>query len=126
MDSEAVFITESGKYTKRQFSISGGSVGLFEGKRIGRAKNLEKLQKEIKGLEVPEGYTPLYQLLPKLASTGISMNITRHKRLLKICEEIYQDEENLHPKEKEELYKILAEVNPKKYPPKKEEDQKDQ
>lgn len=51
MDSEAIFITESGKYTKRQFSISGGSVGLFEGKRIGRAKNLEKLQKEIKDLE---------------------------------------------------------------------------
>lgn len=51
MDSEAVFITENGKYTKRQFSISGGSVGLFEGKRIGRAKNLEKLQKEIKDLE---------------------------------------------------------------------------
>lgn len=51
MDSQAIFITESGKYTKRQFSISGGSVGLFEGKRIGRAKNLEKLQKEIKELE---------------------------------------------------------------------------
>lgn len=51
MDDDAVFITESGKYTKRKFSISGGSVGLFEGKRIGRAKNLEKLQKEIKHLE---------------------------------------------------------------------------
>ena len=51
MDSEAIFITESGKYTKRRFSISGGSVGLFEGKRIGRAKNLDKLQKDIKGLE---------------------------------------------------------------------------
>jgi len=51
LDSNAVFITESGKYTKRKFSISGGSVGLFEGKRIGRAKNLEKLQKEIKTLE---------------------------------------------------------------------------
>ena len=51
MDEEAVFITESGKYTKRKFSVSGGSVGLFEGKRIGRAKNLEKLQKDIKSLE---------------------------------------------------------------------------
>jgi chromosome segregation protein len=51
MDEEAVFITENGKYTKRKFSISGGSVGLFEGKRIGRAKNLEKLQKSIKELE---------------------------------------------------------------------------
>ncbi|MCS5489305.1 chromosome segregation protein SMC [Algoriphagus limi] len=49
-DSEAVFISESGKFTKRQFSLSGGSVGLFEGKRIGRAKNLEKLDKEIKDL----------------------------------------------------------------------------
>ncbi len=51
MDDGATFITESGKYTKRKFSISGGSVGLFEGKRIGRAKNLEKLQKDIKTLE---------------------------------------------------------------------------
>lgn len=49
-DTEAVFISENGKYTKRKFSISGGSVGLFEGKRIGRAKNLEKLDKEIKDL----------------------------------------------------------------------------
>jgi chromosome segregation protein len=49
-DSHAIFITESGKFTKRRFSISGGSVGLFEGKRIGRAKNLEKLEKDIKEL----------------------------------------------------------------------------
>lgn len=49
-DSETIFIAESGKYTKRKFSLSGGSVGLFEGKRIGRAKNLEKLDKEIKDL----------------------------------------------------------------------------
>ncbi|MBS4071112.1 MAG: chromosome segregation protein SMC [Algoriphagus sp.] len=49
-DPECVFLSETGKYTKRKFSISGGSVGLFEGKRIGRAKNLEKLDKEIKEL----------------------------------------------------------------------------
>ncbi len=49
-DDENTFITKSGKLTKRRFSISGGSVGLFEGKRIGRAKNLEKLDKEIKEL----------------------------------------------------------------------------
>ena len=49
-DQGAIFITENGKFTKRKFSISGGSVGLFEGKRIGRAKNLEKLEKEIKEL----------------------------------------------------------------------------
>ncbi|EAZ82838.1 chromosome segregation protein SMC [Algoriphagus machipongonensis] len=49
-DKDVVFISESGKFTKRKFSLSGGSVGLFEGKRIGRAKNLEKLDKEIKEL----------------------------------------------------------------------------
>ena len=49
-DEEAIFITANGKFTKKRFSISGGSVGLFEGKRIGRAKNLEKLDREIKKL----------------------------------------------------------------------------
>ncbi len=47
---ENTFITKSGKITRRRFSISGGSVGLFEGKKIGRAKNLEKLDKEIREL----------------------------------------------------------------------------
>ena len=49
-DPDCVFLSETGKYTKRKFSLSGGSVGLFEGKRIGRAKNLEKLDREIKEL----------------------------------------------------------------------------
>lgn len=47
---ENTFITKSGKVTRRRYSISGGSVGLFEGKKIGRAKNLEKLEVEIKEL----------------------------------------------------------------------------
>jgi chromosome segregation protein len=47
-DDDNTFITKSGKVTKRKFSLSGGSVGLFEGKKIGRAKNLEKLDKEIR------------------------------------------------------------------------------
>lgn len=51
-DHDCTFITRSGKVIKRKNSISGGSVGLFEGKRIGRARNLEKLQKEIKELTI--------------------------------------------------------------------------
>ena len=50
-DANATFITQSGKLIKRKYSVSGGSVGLFEGKRIGRAKNIEKLDKEIKVLQ---------------------------------------------------------------------------
>lgn len=49
-DGKCTFITRNGKIIRRAFSISGGSVGLFEGKRIGRAKNLEKLQVEIRSL----------------------------------------------------------------------------
>jgi len=49
-EDDNTFITKSGKVTRRRFSLSGGSVGLFEGKKIGRAKNLEKLDKEIKEL----------------------------------------------------------------------------
>ena len=42
-----VVIEKNGKYVKGKYSLTGGSVGLFEGKRIGRVKNLEKLQEEI-------------------------------------------------------------------------------
>ncbi|MEN9882941.1 MAG: hypothetical protein RLZZ420_158 [Bacteroidota bacterium] len=46
-----VILEQSGKYVKGKFALSGGSVGLFEGKKIGRAKNLEKLVEEIAALE---------------------------------------------------------------------------
>ena len=42
-----VVIEKSGRYVKGKYSLTGGSVGLFEGKKIGRAKNLEKLLEEI-------------------------------------------------------------------------------
>lgn len=42
-----VVIEKQGRYVKGKFSLTGGSVGLFEGNKIGRAKNLEKLQQEI-------------------------------------------------------------------------------
>lgn len=43
----AIILEKTGKYVKGKYSLTGGSVGLFEGKKIGRAKNLEKLQAEI-------------------------------------------------------------------------------
>ncbi len=47
----AVILEKTGKYVKGKYALSGGSVGLFEGKKIGRAKNLEKLSEEIAALE---------------------------------------------------------------------------
>jgi chromosome segregation protein len=43
----AVILEKNGKYVKGAYSLSGGSVGMFEGKKIGRAKNLEKLKEQI-------------------------------------------------------------------------------
>lgn len=45
-----VFISKNGKYCRTRHSLSGGSIGLFDGKRIGRAKHLENLSKEIETL----------------------------------------------------------------------------
>lgn len=51
---ELTMLSKSGTFVRRKFSLSGGSVGLFEGKKIGRKKNLEILENEIKKLETTE------------------------------------------------------------------------
>ncbi|PSR04243.1 MAG: chromosome segregation protein SMC, partial [Bacteroidetes bacterium SW_11_45_7] len=44
-------MTQNGQFIKSAYALAGGSSGLFQGKRLGRAKNLEKLKKEINQLE---------------------------------------------------------------------------
>lgn len=51
---ELTILSKSGTFVRRKFSLSGGSVGLFEGKKIGRKKNLEILEVDIKKLETTE------------------------------------------------------------------------
>jgi chromosome segregation protein len=51
----AVVLEKTGKFVKGKYSLTGGSVGLFEGKKIGRAKNMEKLQEEIRKQQVVVG-----------------------------------------------------------------------
>jgi chromosome segregation protein len=48
----AVILEKTGKYVKGRYSLTGGSVGLFEGKKIGRAKNLEKLAADIQAQDL--------------------------------------------------------------------------
>lgn len=50
-DGAFVILSKSGMFSKNRIGMSGGSVGLFEGKRIGRVKNLEKLSKDINKTE---------------------------------------------------------------------------
>ncbi|MEM8907507.1 MAG: chromosome segregation protein SMC, partial [Bacteroidota bacterium] len=67
-NKNVVLLSKSGRFVQKQFSVSGGSVGLFEGKKIGRKKNLEVLELEIKKLEKEERKlsTEFYTLRDKL------------------------------------------------------------
>jgi chromosome segregation protein len=47
LQNGSVVLEKNGKYVKGRYTLTGGSVGIFEGKKIGRAKNLEKLHEEI-------------------------------------------------------------------------------
>ena len=51
LEAGTVILAKSGRLIQRRRSLSGGSVGLFEGKKIGRKKTLEKLTKSIAQLE---------------------------------------------------------------------------
>jgi chromosome segregation protein len=66
---KVVVIAKSGKFIRRDFALSGGAVGLFEGKKIGRAKNLEKLQEEIKALELST-----YKLHQQVSNAQVKIN----------------------------------------------------
>lgn len=50
LDNGNVLVAKSGKMIRGRYTLGGGSVGLFEGNKIGRAKNLERLAKEIQDL----------------------------------------------------------------------------
>lgn len=53
-DPDITILDGSGSWTRRSYSLSGGSVGLFEGKKLGRKKNLETLDRQIRKLEKEE------------------------------------------------------------------------
>jgi chromosome segregation protein len=46
-----VYLSADGQMSRKKAVLSGGSVGLFEGKKIGRSKNLDLLSKQIKQLD---------------------------------------------------------------------------
>lgn len=47
----AIMLDKEGKYYKGKYFLIGGSVGIFEGNKIGRVKNLEKLKEKIDSQE---------------------------------------------------------------------------
>ncbi|MEQ8245240.1 chromosome segregation protein SMC [Fulvivirga sp.] len=114
-DDNNTFITKNGKVTKRRFSLSGGSVGLFEGKKIGRAKNLEKLEKEIKQLskklnEVEQSLSEKQKELEKLKSSSLKEEIETTQEDIN-----HVNEEYISIKTKQEQFsKMLSDADMRK------------
>ncbi len=50
LENGNIIVSKSGKVIRGKYTFGGGSVGLFEGNKIGRAKNLERLAGEIETL----------------------------------------------------------------------------
>lgn len=86
-DETQVLLAKSGKFIQKKFSISGGSVGLFEGKKIGRKKNLENLEKAIKKGEANENklstsYYKLKDQVEELKQQRYTPQINQEKQAL--------------------------------------------
>jgi len=80
-----VWLTQKGAFVQQRFVLSGGAVGLFEGKRLGRARNLKRLEQEIN------------ELVNKLSIEKNTLN-TLQKRLAELKSRNFQKEINTQNK----------------------------
>lgn len=101
----AIVLEKHGKYVKGKYSLTGGSVGVFEGKKIGRAKNLEKLAGQIqaqeiivKGLKdaIQEKHNEVLAYNEQLKETAIKQAQEDINRLTNLVFSLQNKVENLH------------------------------
>lgn len=101
----AVVLEKHGKYVKGKYSLTGGSVGLFEGKKIGRAKNLEKLREEIitqqevvskLGRDIQEKHNEVIGYNEQLKENAIKQAQEDISRLTNLVFSLQNKIENLH------------------------------
>lgn len=82
-------IAKEGGYIRGQRTLSGGSIGLFEGNKIGRAKNLERLY-----MEIEEKQSLISQLKVQIQETQQLLNDLQqslHQKDIDLCKQnIYQ------------------------------------
>lgn len=74
--SDCTVVDASGKMIVGNYTLGGGSVGLFEGNKIGRAKNLERLAQEIETLQqkTTELKTQISDTQNKISGFNLELN----------------------------------------------------
>lgn len=83
-NTKGIVLEKTGKIVKGEYSFSGGSVGLFEGKKIGRVKNLEKIAREI---EVQKEKTQsLRKIIDDIAGEVIHLNQSLKEKQIQQCQ----------------------------------------
>ncbi len=103
------FITQDGRVIQRPRSLSGGSVGAFEGKRIGRAKNLEQLQQTLR-----ERKTDIEAHEARLAEQQQQLRTLRQRSLTNTITELQREINRLNQEyvtyrsRKEQLAEVLS------------------
>lgn len=89
-NSQAQIVSQSGNLLRSKGTWAGGAVGLFEGKRLGRLKNLEKLDAEIKVLD-----KEVLDLKKQVQDTQSSLQQLKNNSLKRVIEREQRDLQEL-------------------------------
>ncbi|TAM95725.1 MAG: chromosome segregation protein SMC [Chitinophagaceae bacterium] len=113
-DPDKIFLEKKGKLYRSQYRIGGGYGGVFEGKKLGRAKNLEKLKTLITGLEVEVG--SLNQQIKQRHEEVLGFNNELKERYLsEIREKVNQTQNKIFAlQNRMENFKYQADANEKR------------
>lgn len=66
------------------------------------------------GVDVPEGYVPLYKALPDFAFVSLLANAERHPRVVEILRMLLEEDSTLLEAEREGIRSVLAALDPEK------------
>lgn len=88
---DGYIITEEGSYTYSPYERTGGAIGLFEGKKLGRVKNLEKIQETLDKLQAESknfdsAIKNMQTTLNNLRNTSYAREIENERRILRDLE----------------------------------------
>ena len=97
LSDELVLISKSGRFIQRKYSVSGGSIGLFEGKKIGRKKNLEILDAAIKKAERAENKlsTAFYNVKTKIDTLKKELSTNQIQEARRVLNNLMQEKVSL-------------------------------